>query len=163
MDRRFLPSVVLVGYLFVTSLASAGALDRPNQAGDPLNPPGTPSAPKAPGASASPTATPEPTDSMHHLKGTLLDQPATAAGQKYTLVGRVLEKTEGGLIVSCHNPGTWGNKKAYGYVYLTGYPDAAQLANGSPIKCSANETGTHAVVFASGVTSTLQAFAFLSR
>jgi hypothetical protein len=92
-----------------------------------------------------------------------LEQPATATGQKYTVVGKVFQKADDGVLVECKPPSSAGYKKATGVVFLRGHPDFAKLVDGTPIKCTAIEAGTHQYTSVLGATKTVQAFTFASR
>ena len=89
-----------------------------------------------------------------------LDKPAAAPGQKYTIVGKVFQKTKDGILVECNPPSSSGYKKATGIVFVSGHPDFAKLFDGTAVKCTATESGTYEYTSVNGAGRTVQAFTF---
>lgn len=84
-----------------------------------------------------------------------------APAKKWVLSGRVISRTNEGVIVS-GSARSSGNSMG-SLFFVMGHPDHAKLFDGALVKCVGLEAGTYEYTAVSGAAKTIPAFSYLSR
>lgn len=97
------------------------------------------------------------TDSQQTSGGTLLDE---RPGDRYHIIGTVLQKVTEGLLVSCDDPTGKIGKFAKNIVLLKDAPMYENAADGDPVKCWGTVSGNFSYDDVSGGGSTVHAYEY---